>query len=134
MASRCRAPTSTSQSSFVSTTLSRHPKVHMRFILLSVIMLLSFAIAPSCTTAEPSAPCPTAEPAFDGSSACDQPGQQCAYGEECCCGNCYVSYECECGGGNWSCIFTDACLGPNCGEGGAGVTTSSGGSGGSGGV
>lgn len=49
-----------------------------------------------------------------------QPGQACSgdqtcsYGEECCCGACYPSFECTCAGGQFACYYTDACLVPGC--------------------
>lgn len=38
----------------------------------------------------------------------------CAYGEECCCGECFPSYVCECVDGAFACFATDACLLPPC--------------------
>lgn len=54
-------------------------------------------------------PCPDSPPIGDG--ACT-PGTSCAYGEECCCGECYDSLVCNCADdGTFACYNTDACYG-----------------------
>ena len=53
--------------------------------------------------------CP-ADPPFDN-GACT-PGTSCAYGQECCCGQCFDSLVCNCGdSGTFGCYNTDACYG-----------------------
>jgi len=57
--------------------------------------------------------CPVEEP--ESGSPCGHPaGEQCSYGEECCCGECYPSKRTECVGGRWMGWHTDACFHPNC--------------------
>lgn len=58
------------------------------------------------TTSTPSCP-ESATP----NSACSDEGLSCQFGQECCCGACYPSLSCTCGGGTWACAATDACLG-----------------------
>lgn len=49
-------------------------------------------------------------------AACDasQEGVVCEYGTECCCGECHPSLVCTCGGGQFGCFATDACLIQGC--------------------
>lgn len=54
--------------------------------------------------------CPATEPEFQGGESCSTEGLECRYGEECCCGQCYDSYICNCRDGVWSCYYTDSCL------------------------
>ncbi|HOU53488.1 MAG TPA: hypothetical protein PLQ97_06125 [Myxococcota bacterium] len=54
--------------------------------------------------------CP-AEPVLQGTCT---GALQCAYGQECCCGQCHPSLVCTCTGGTWGCQATDACLIPGC--------------------
>ncbi len=55
--------------------------------------------------------CPPAAPI---GQACSQDGLHCEYGTECCCGQCHPSLVCQCGGGQFGCYYTDACLIPDC--------------------
>jgi hypothetical protein len=80
------------------------------------------------------AECPEEWPDFGGATACSAPGVECDFGMECCCGNCFTSYVCECSAGFWSCYYTDACFGPCEGAGGAGGAGGGGGVGGAGGT
>ncbi len=41
----------------------------------------------------------------------------CTYGQECCCGECHPSTQCECNGGVLWCGATDACFMPQCSDG-----------------
>ena len=45
---------------------------------------------------------------------CTEEGSTCAIGEESCCGETFNSIECECSGGMWMCMATDACYRPDC--------------------
>ena len=47
---------------------------------------------------------------------CSQEGANCAIGRESCCGETFNSIECECSGGEWMCLNTDACMRPDCGD------------------
>ncbi len=55
--------------------------------------------------------CPATEPSPNG--ACEGT-DRCAYGQECCCGECSASFVCTCAGGTWACYYTDFCLRPAC--------------------
>lgn len=68
----------------------------------------------STADAGPSASCPTAWPP----QRCSVEGQFCAYGTESCCGRRWDSVICTCRGGMLECMYTDACLSPNCPDGG----------------
>ena len=59
--------------------------------------------------------CPATAP-ISGSESCSTGGQMCTYGEECCCGECFPSMECECQYdlGDWGCWYTEACNIPSC--------------------
>jgi hypothetical protein len=79
--------------------------------------------------------CPMERPSFDGTTSCSEEGAACSFNEECCCGSCFPSYQCQCSGGNWLCYYTDACFAPSCeGMGGAGGAGGSGGGSGGGGA
>jgi len=60
--------------------------------------------APECPVEEPELGSPCAHPA----------GEQCSYGQECCCGECHPSKRMQCAEGRWRGHFTDACFHPNC--------------------
>jgi hypothetical protein len=64
------------------------------------------------TTGAGGSPCPGLEedPLSLIGDPCATGDQECPYGEECCCGQCYSLYECSCAQGIWMCSFTDACL------------------------
>lgn len=47
-------------------------------------------------------------------ASCSASGQVCKIGKECCCGECFDSLVCSCGGGTWNCYYTDACMIPAC--------------------
>ncbi|MEZ4269436.1 MAG: hypothetical protein R3F39_24005 [Myxococcota bacterium] len=60
----------------------------------------------------PGGTCPATAP--DPNGACTDEGLVCDYGQECCCGECFSSFVCECSAGGWACFFTDACFIPSC--------------------
>ncbi len=66
-----------------------------------------------------SASCPATAPF---GQACTQSGLTCNFGQECCCGKCYPSTICQCSGGSWGCMATDACMMPGCPDAGGDVT------------
>lgn len=67
----------------------------------------------ACEDDEPPAPgCPEMAPDFRDS--CSEEGLECAWGIECCCGECYDSTVCECTDGGWACYATDACFIESC--------------------
>ena len=109
-----------------------------------LLLALGVAFAPSvagCSEDDESTGCPARQPSYSGTEECSEEGVSCGYGQECCCGSCYTSYECTCRYGTWSCYYTDACYMPMCGgsggtgaSGGAGGTAGTGGTGASGGA
>jgi len=46
--------------------------------------------------------------------ACSTEGSSCSEGTETCCGETYDSLKCDCFGGSWMCLQTDACMFPSC--------------------
>ena len=54
--------------------------------------------------------CPATEPNFTQPQSCEG-DVRCSYGTESCCGETYDSFVCNCRDGEFSCFFTDACLG-----------------------
>eukprot|EP00984_Skeletonema_dohrnii_P000765 scaffold221_cov113-Skeletonema_dohrnii-CCMP3373.AAC.9 len=46
--------------------------------------------------------------------ACSTEGSSCSEGTETCCGETYDSLKCDCFGGSWMCMATDACMFPSC--------------------
>ncbi len=78
---------------------------------------LSDAVAPQDADAEAPASCAdlrdiSADWFYQG--ACTQPGETCGIGQECCCGECFPSVQCECGAQGWECGITEACYGVVC--------------------
>lgn len=57
-----------------------------------------------------SSTCPAESP--NPGDACGTEGEKCSYGEECCCGDCFDSFICECDGGSFQCLHSDACMVP----------------------
>jgi hypothetical protein len=56
-----------------------------------------------------------------GVESCDSLGEQCDYGQECCCGECFASTSCTCTETGWACLANDSCLGrppESCADGG----------------
>jgi hypothetical protein len=45
---------------------------------------------------------------------CSTEGSSCSEGTETCCGQTFSSLICDCMGGSWMCLHTDACLFPSC--------------------
>jgi len=45
---------------------------------------------------------------------CSTEGSSCSVGNETCCGETFPSLTCDCMGGSWMCINTDACMFPSC--------------------
>lgn len=74
--------------------------------------VLNAAIGLDPGNCSPPAECPEEWP--EPGDACEEGVGECAYGEECCCDECYDSYVCECDGGEFACYFSDACLIPSC--------------------
>lgn len=58
--------------------------------------------------------CPADAPDPRDTCSAEQEGLNCEYGTECCCGECYASYGCDCTDGNWACYATDACFIESC--------------------
>jgi hypothetical protein len=96
----------------------------MRALLLCSLLPL---LAPGCDTPPPA----DADAAVDGDASNDGgqcpaepfsqesciPDTRCDYGTETCCGQSYPAINCLCTtGGQWTCMYTDACLIPSCEE------------------
>lgn len=63
--------------------------------------------------------CPTDQP--PAKSSCPSAALECFYGEEICCGVSHPSWKCMCAPeSGWDCGYTDACLYPQCPDGGSG--------------
>jgi hypothetical protein len=70
--------------------------------------VLNTAVGLNPSTCSPSTACPTEWP--EPGDACEGGERECAYGEECCRGDCFDSYVCECEEREFACYYTDACL------------------------
>lgn len=57
--------------------------------------------------------CPATYEEANGAT-CSEIGQECSYGEECCCGTCFPSIRCTCMGTTYGCAYTEACMPPSC--------------------
>jgi hypothetical protein len=68
----------------------------------------------ACQTPPNPGACPDTAPS--PGAACDESAGplDCSWGEECCCGGCFPSFQCSCEGGTWLCLNTDACFRPTC--------------------
>lgn len=69
---------------------------------------------PDIVAADAMKTCPASPPSWP--TACAD-GLHCSYGQECCCGQCSASIECDCNGGVFGCGYTDFCMGPQCSPG-----------------
>lgn len=58
--------------------------------------------------------CPKNEP--EPGNSCSSSNLSCKYGEECCCGECSHSFQCDCEDGEWMCFYTDFCFREPCGS------------------
>jgi hypothetical protein len=66
---------------------------------------------------ETDVPAPTCPAEMPGADDACVDGTVCAYGQECCCGECFDSLVCNCSDGQFACYNTDACYGGNwCGQ------------------